>query len=660
MKTLINKSIKYFLIIFFSFVIVISTTHAQDSYVRAGYSAKENAVVVKWYQDNNNFAGGVNVYRKDASGSWVKLNDKPLQRPAKMSKSDGSKGDSLSAVYNYIIYNKPKDAEELENYEFTLIIYALLDNNFAYYTTLGYADKTAEQGKTYSYKVVYLKSGSEVELGVSEEVTSGGLTQAPANAITAVQNMSKVLLNWSPDNDKYIAYNVYRDGTKINKDPVMILDVSSNGKTIDPGNRFSDSTITDGATYSYSYTALDGFGNESPQSASVQITITSTSLPPKPTNVTFDGNGNLTLSWKFEPAGNLAGFSVFRGEDVKSEFIKLNTSLLPVSQTTFIDETAEMNKKYFYYVASETNSGLRNMSSVIAASKSDYSKPMPPQNVAAESDSQYVYLKWNKSASGNVIGYKVYRNIKGRSDEFLLLTPLPLEGESYVDTLSTGALNNFYYSVVAVNQVYLNSDYSDIAEIKLKDVVPPAAPVITDLTVTGNSVAIEWIPSFDTDIAGYKVYRSEDSASGFVEVSSSIISNNTYTDNNLTPDKTYYYKISAIDNSQNASMSDAEQVFIVSVQEEIKIPVTITASFNQQTNSIDLNWNYQSSVPVKGVVILRRDNNEEASFIVSDVLNVNNFSDTGIEPSSKYFYSVQLIFDNDEIITSEEQSIDIN
>lgn len=651
---------KTLIIIFFSLILINNFVHAQDSYVRAGYSAKENAVVVKWYQDNNDFAGGVNVYRKDASGSWVKMNDKPLQRPAKMSKSDGSKGDSLSAVYNYIIYNKPTDAEELENYEFTLIMYALLDNNFAYYTTLGYADKTAEQGKTYSYKVAYLKSGSEVELGVSEEVAAGVSTQAPVNAITAIQNMNKVLLNWSPDNDNYIAYNVYRDGAKINKDPVMILDVSSNGKTIDAGNRFSDSTITDGATYSYSYTALDGFGNESSQSASVQITVTSTSLPPKPTNITFDGNGNLTLSWKVEPAGNLAGFSVFRGEDVKSEFVKQNTSLIPVSQTTFIDETAEMNKKYFYYVASETNSGLMNMSSVIAASKSDYSKPMPPQNVTAESDSQYVYLKWNKSVSGNVIGYKIFRNIKGRSGEFLLLTPLPVESENYTDTLSAGALNNFYYSIVAVNQVYLNSDYSDIAEIKLKDVVPPAAPVITDLTVTGNSISIKWIPSFDTDIVGYKVYRSEDSVSGFVEVSTAIIPSNTYTDNNLSPDKTYYYKISAIDNSQNVSLSDAGQIFVAVGQEEVNIPVTITASFNQQTNAIDLNWNYQSSMPVKGIIVMRRDNEEENSFAVSDVLNTNNFNDIKIEAPAKYFYSIKLILDNDEIITSEEQSIDVN
>lgn len=651
---------KTLILIFFSLIFITNFSHAQDSYVRAGYSSKENAVVVKWYQDNNDFKEGVNVYRKDPSGSWVKLNDKPLQRPPKISKSDGSKGDSLSAIYNYIIYNKPSYAEELENYEFTLIMYALLDNNFAYYTTLGYADKTAEQGKTYSYKVAYLRSGSEVELGVTEEITASDLLQAPVNAITAVQNMNKVLLNWSPDSDNNIAYNVYRDGVKINKEPVMILDVSSNGQAVDPGYRFSDSTITDGASYSYSYTALDGFGNESPQSSAAQITITSTSLPPKPVNITFDGNGDLKISWKVEQSNNLAGFSVYRSEDVNSQFIKLNASLLSPTETSFIDNTAEMDKKYFYYVASETNSGLMNMSSVIAASRSDYSKPMPPQNITAESDSLYVYLKWNKSVLGNVIGYKIYRNIKGRSGEFLLLTPLPVQGENFMDTLSKGALNIFYYAVVAVNQVYLNSDYSDIAEVKIKDVIPPVAPVITNITAEGNSISIEWIPSFDTDIAGYRVYRSEDSVSGFVEVSTAVIPNNTYTDNNLSPDKTYYYKISAIDNSQNASMSDPEQIYISITEEEVKIPVSINASYNQQNNSVDLSWNYQSSPPIKGIIVMRRDNEDENSFAVSDVLNVNSFNDMKIEAPAKYFYSIKLILDNDEIITSDEQSIDVN
>ena len=595
------------------------------------------------------------IYRKDNSNSnWEKLTEKPVKKPAKLSESQLKNFDSTTAIYNYMLYNIPTDNIEYENWEFTLLLQTLLSNDFAKYAGLGYADTKIEPGKKYTYKVSYIKSGSEVEMEQSNEIGIDDITPSPNNSLTLKQNLGKVYCNWSAEPDRFVSYNVYRDGKKVNDNPVFVFETDRKASYL-----FSDSLATEG-TYNFSYTGLDGFGNESPQSQNVSITVSSINLPSRPHNVRYDGNGKLTLYWNTENRQSINGFNIYRSDDAKGNFSKINTSLISSSDTLFIDNTAEMNKKYFYYISSENSAGLSNNSSVIAAVNNDYSKPDVPANFSAASDSVKVILTWNASTSSNVIGYKIYRNVKGNDSEFLLLTPLPVKETTYADTLTKGALNNFYYKIVAVNKVYINSDYSAPVAIKLKDVIPPAQPVIINTELNNNSVVISWLQQFENDLAGYKVFRSEDSLSGFTELASLTKEVLSYTNNNLEPGKNYYYKIAAIDAAGNTSQMSEYFNVLMPEKTAQSVELKFTASFDKQNNTVNISWDAIKDNQVKGYIVLRRDGDEEFGYPVSEMVTASSFTESNVEALSKYSYSIKIIYENGEVVTTAEQTIETN
>lgn len=648
--------IKYIKIIFL-LLIFSQASYAQNSYVRAGYSPKEKSIIVKWFAEKNRFEEGVVIYRKDnVDNNWTKLTDKPFKKADKQSEAESKTSDTVTSIYNFIIYNTPSDQTEYENWEFTLMLQSLLNNDFAKYAGMGFIDNKIEAGKKYSYKVSFLRSGSETELGTSNESGTDDASLTVNNTLNLTQNKEKIFCNWTNEPEKYISYNVYRDSKKLNDQPVYVFETEKKQAYL-----YADSLAADG-TYSYSYTGLDAFGNESSQSSNVSITVVSVSLPPRATNVRFDGNEKLALFWSIKSSDNLKGFNIYRSNDAKGEFTKINSVILSASDTSYVDNTAEQGKKYFYYVSSENNGGMINNSSIIAASSADYSEPNAPENLTAVSDSVKVQLTWNKSTSSNVIGYKVYRNVKGNENEFILLTPLPLKETSYTDTLSKGALNDFNYKVVALNQKYINSEYTQPVTVKLKDVVAPSAPLISGGSFVNNTVVLNWLPQFESDLAGYKIYRSEDSVSGYTEVSSVVNGTNTFTDNSVAANKTYYYKISATDNAGNISQQ-SDLAMVSTGSEEAPAPdVKFNVTYNKEANSVDVSWENPSmnASQVTGYIVMRREGESEFSYSASEILTAIKFSDTNIEAPAKYSYSIKIIYANGDVVTTPEQSIETN
>jgi hypothetical protein len=101
---------------------------------------------------------------------------------------------------------------------------------------------------------------------------------------------------------------------------------------------------------------------------------------------------------------------------------------------------------------------------------------------------------------------------------------------------------------------YRNSDQPGTV-----DVTPPNAP--TGLIVTGTasqSVSLNWNDNTDSDLAGYNVYRSTTSGSGYVKVNSSLVTPSAYTDNSVTNGTTYYYVVAAVDTHSNESTDSPE------------------------------------------------------------------------------------------------------
>jgi len=70
---------------------------------------------------------------------------------------------------------------------------------------------------------------------------------------------------------------------------------------------------------------------------------------------------------------------------------------------------------------------------------------------------------------------------------------------------------------------------------------------------TTHTVGLSWTASTTSGVAGYNVYRSTTSGSGYIKLNSSLVTLVSYTDSALTSGTTYYYVTTAVDGSGNES-----------------------------------------------------------------------------------------------------------
>lgn len=173
----------------------------------------------------------------------------------------------------------------------------------------------------------------------------------------------------------------------------------------------------------------------------------------------------------------------------------------------------------------------------------------------------------------SISGYRVYRGeIDPASAEaasrdlsqakwispLALLAPAP--ANSYRDTLFDFG-KTYVYTVRAVVMAAgnpLESGDSTPAIITPRDTFPPAAPqnlvaVITPLPNGAPAVALSWSINLETDLAGYRVYRSEQQGTPGKLLTTDLLLTPAYRDMSVRPGTRYWYRVTAVDRAGNES-----------------------------------------------------------------------------------------------------------
>lgn len=96
------------------------------------------------------------------------------------------------------------------------------------------------------------------------------------------------------------------------------------------------------------------------------------------------------------------------------------------------------------------------------------------------------------------------------------------------------------------------------------DVAPPAPPVGLWAITSGKSnvVTLHWLANTEADIAGYNVYRSLKSGTGYECLNSSLITKLSYEDSGLEKGKTYYYVVTAVNTCGESEYSNEVEVIV--------------------------------------------------------------------------------------------------
>lgn len=158
----------------------------------------------------------------------------------------------------------------------------------------------------------------------------------------------------------------------------------------------------------------------------------------------------------------------------------------------------------------------------------------------------------------NLAGYNIYRSLS-KTQAGTLLNRTPITETKYSDKTFEFEKDHFYF-VRAIStgtgDTPTESGESNIVEINPKDTFAPSAPVSITIGAAPNVISIFFPPNPETDIVGYKIYRSEDKdldKTTWKLVTPETTPANTFQDTTVEPGKTYYYFVIAIDKFGNVS-----------------------------------------------------------------------------------------------------------
>lgn len=389
-------------------------------------------------------------------------------------------------------------------------------------------------------------------------------------------------------------------------------------------------------------------------------------LPPVQEIVPQFGNHGVLLSWDMQMVSRFyASYYVERSDDGGVRFKRINRS--PVSnfddktqQPTrmyFTDSLPENGKEYQYRVKGLNPFGQTGPASqIIKGTGKEMLATVPSIRNAFVNKNGLLEINWTFDEKANDL-------IKG----FVLLRAGKATGSyaAFSDTLNAilrhaelkKELNASNYFIIAAVAKEGESSTSFPVLVQPIDSMPPDVPVdLKAIIDTNGVVTLSWKKNIESDLMGYKVFRSQKKDEEPVPLIDSFIWANTFKDTLSLKllNKKVYYAVSALDERFNQSKKCA----LVEVKKPSKIPPSpaVITKFNVEGDKITLHWINSMDEDIVSHSLYRRQEKDSSFAIVQtfEKRTVDSFTDAGLKASTKYYYYIQAK-NEDGVTTNSEQ-----
>lgn len=189
-----------------------------------------------------------------------------------------------------------------------------------------------------------------------------------------------------------------------------------------------------------------------------------------------------------------------------------------------------------------------------------YPVPTPIPRVSARVTERAIELQWPppiRTTSGTpleaIAGYQVYRSETGEEGSYALIGTAPTA--RYEDTqFRFGA--HYYYRVRTLAQFggdSVESDNSATVEVAPRDLFPPPVPAHLIAVAGPERIDLTWDASPAADLAGYYLYRSQESGRGYVRLNAQALQAQSFADTRVQAGTRYFYVVTAVDADGNES-----------------------------------------------------------------------------------------------------------
>jgi len=348
-------------------------------------------------------------------------------------------------------------------------------------------------------------------------------------------------------------------------------------------------------------------------------------VPNVPTNVnaTAESSSSIMVTWS--PVSWAIGYNVYRYVDSSDEFIIVGS----VVSTSYTDNELSAGTTYHYMVSAYNSAGesARSSPRVGALTTPD----APPMVTARAVSSTGITVEWPPVFGA--VGYNVYRSTN-------LLDSYGYPGGYLYSTTSTSFTNNglsagttYYYKISAYN----SSGESEISSSYGSPTTIPDVPVclITN-AVSSNSITINWCSV--TGATGYNVYRGPSSSGTYSYLYNK--NSTSFTNNGLSSNTNYCYKVSAYNSGGESDVSSA--ICTITAPD---VPACLAVSVTSSSN-ITISWCEVTGAT--GYNVYRGTNSSGSTYSYLYSTTSASFTNNGLSSNTSYCYKVSAYNDGGE------------
>jgi len=191
--------------------------------------------------------------------------------------------------------------------------------------------------------------------------------------------------------------------------------------------------------------------------------------------------------------------------------------------------------------------------------------PLPPSNLRSEVSEKRIRLRWEPPAAEGkeeTALYNLYRAEapgafpeRPRNEK-----PLPQPFFEDEDFIFGRTYHYVARSVIAEKTSARESEDSLPIQVTPADVYPPAVPTGLAVSAESGVIKLYWFPNSESDLGGYRIYRSGREGEGFEAIGSAGPAESTYTDGTALPGVKYYYVVTAADQNVPPNESARSEV----------------------------------------------------------------------------------------------------
>lgn len=391
---------------------------------------------------------------------------------------------------------------------------------------------------------------------ISYEVTDNVLPSRMYNLRARWLEDGTVELTWPVSFEPRVAgYHIYRsidisDGyVRINKELIELLETV-----------YVDAEVVGGRDYFYRITAVSHVGNEGEKSNAVGVFVYDFEPPRAPFNVEarYDIETNsVLLHWEVERIpSDFETFIILRRSETRDAgraFSRVTFDNIKSTEVTDrgIAEAGFIEGEiYLYAVYAVDRAGNESDTAYTHVHIPKLTPPLPPREVVAVNENGHrIRVYWNPSLSTDVVQYNLYR--KQRHDpEYEVIARTPNDQRTVRDE-SVFVGNTYIYAVCAVDDAGNESSFSEPDTLNFRDFTPLRSIRNLQGIERDEGVYLKWQEVITSDLAGYRVYRSDLPNGVFKAVNVELITDAEFFD----PDGTsiHWYRVCAVDSSGNES-----------------------------------------------------------------------------------------------------------